>query len=132
MTYGYTREVVLTFEEAVERVESEFAREGFGVLCNIDVKETLKKKLNIDTDKYRILGMCNPEYAHQALEVEKELGLLLPCNVIVYESDGKVFVSAMRPSAVLSIVENPDVDAVAKDVEEMVVRALDRAAEGSG
>lgn len=131
MKYGYTREVALTFEEAVERLESEFAREGFGVLCDIDVKETLKKKLDIDTDKYRILGMCNPEYAHQALEAEKELGLLLPCNAIVYETEEKVFVSVMRPSAVLGIVENPDIHAIASDVEDIVTRVIDRVAKGA-
>ena len=91
--YGYSKKLSLTFSEAVEKTRAELAKEGFGILTEIDVKATLKKKLNIDYENYIILGACNPPFAHKALEAEKEIGLLLPCNVIVYEDKGKVIAS---------------------------------------
>ena len=84
MQYGFSKEITYSFEQAVDKVTEELKKEGFGVLTSIDVKDTLKKKINVDFKKYTILGACNPPLAHQALQVEEELGLLLPCNIVVY------------------------------------------------
>ena len=98
MEYGFTRTVNLPYETAVQRVKEELKNQGFGVLTAIDVKATLKEKLNVDFTKYVILGACNPPLAHSALQVEMNIGLLLPCNVIVYEKEGKTVVGAFDPS----------------------------------
>ena len=105
MNYGLSKKVVLSYEEAIVKVTEELKKEGFGILTEIDVKTTLKKKLDVDVDKYIILGACNPGFAHQALQIENELGLLLPCNTIVYEKEGDVFVSIMNPEIMSSVVE---------------------------
>ena len=124
--YGYQRVVDLSYEEAVARVTETLKKEGFGVLTEIDVKEALKKKLGIDMQRYIILGACNPPFAHQALQAEEEISLLLPCNVIVYENKaGKTVISAMDPEAVLKLVENPTVGPVAKEVTMRLTRALE-------
>ncbi len=94
--YGYKKESNLSYENTIEKVREELKKEGFGVLTEIDVKETLKQKINVDFNKYIILGACNPEFAHKALLTETDIGLMLPCNVIVYEKDGKVYVSVCR------------------------------------
>jgi len=118
MKYGYNKKVSLSFGEAQAKVREELAKEGFGILTEIDVKATMKKKLDIDYDNYIILGACNPEFAHKALQEEKEIGLLLPCNVIVYENEGDVFVSAIAPSVAMNMVENKNLPVIAKEVEE--------------
>jgi uncharacterized protein (DUF302 family) len=101
-------------------------QEGFGILTQIDVKETLKKKLNVDFPKYVILGACNPHLAHKALSAETEIGLLLPCNVIVYErKDGSTVVAAQDPDAALGIVGNPGLAPIAKDARERLVRVIE-------
>jgi len=125
MKYGYTKVVSLPFDEAVTKVTKALATEGFGVLTTIDVKATMKKKLNIDYENYTILGACNPTFAHQALEAEKEIGLLLPCNVIVYQTGEDVYVSAMLPSAAMSAVENDAIADVAVDVETKLRSVID-------
>jgi len=89
MQYGFSKTIDLPYEQAIEKVTAELKKEGFGVLTFIDVKETLKQKINVDFKKYAILGACNPPIAHRALQEEEEIGLLLPCNVIVYEKDSK-------------------------------------------
>src|SRR3989338_3086661 len=104
--YHYTKKPECSFNEAVAKTRSELAKQGFGVLTEIDVKETLKKKLDVDFDRYVILGACNPSFAYKALQAEKGIGLFLPCNVIVYEDNGDVFVSAMLPSAAMSMIKN--------------------------
>lgn len=105
------------FEDVVEQTTAALEEEGFGILCDIDVRETFKEKLDEEYRQYRILGACNPELAHQALGNELTLGALLPCNVIVYETDdGGVGVSAVDPEALLSVADNPDLDAIAADV----------------
>ena len=106
--YGYKKKVLVSFEKAVERTREELQKEGFGVLTEIDVRATLKKKLDIDYDNYIILGACNPPFAYQALQVEKDIGLLLPCNVIVYEQEGEVFVSAIVPTVAMSMSRMKD------------------------
>ena len=115
------------YEEAVERVTAALKEEGFGVLTEIDVKATLKKKLDADFRKYAILGACNPPLAHRALSTELEIGLLLPCNVIVYEEDGGSVVSIVDPLSMLGIVQSPELQPVADEAGarmERVAKAL--------
>ena len=125
MEYGYKRKVPLPFGEAVEKVRGELSKEGFGVLTEIDVKATLKKKLGIEHDNYLILGACNPPLALKALQAEKDIGLFLPCNVIVYEDGGKVFVSAILPTVAMKVVGNPSLGDLGKMVEEKLIRVVD-------
>jgi len=125
MEYGYKRKVPLPFGEAVEKVRGELSKEGFGVLTEIDVKATLKKKLGIEHDNYLILGACNPPLALKALQAEKDIGLFLPCNVIVYEDGGKVFVSAILPTVAMQVVGNPSLGDLGKMVEEKLIKVVD-------
>ena len=116
----------LPYAEAVERVREELVQEGFGVLTEIDVQATLGDKLGEEVDPYVILGACNPSLAHRALGLEPDLGALLPCNVVVYDRDGETRVSAVDPVAMLSIVDNPGLDAIAGDVRAKIERAVAR------
>ncbi|MBI5457848.1 DUF302 domain-containing protein [Candidatus Kaiserbacteria bacterium] len=125
MKYGYKRKVPLPFGEAVEKVRGELAKEGFGILTEIDVKATLKKKLGIEYENYLVLGACNPPFALKALKAEKDIGLLLPCNVVVYEESGEVFVSAIRPTVAMEVVGNPSLADVGKTVEEKLKKVVD-------
>ena len=125
MNYGYKKEVNFIFTQAVKKTKSELSQEGFGTLFEIDVKETFNKKLGKDYDNYTILGACNPPFAYEALAAEKEIGLLLPCNVIVFEESGRVFVSAILPTAAMSVVENKILMEIAKKIEEKLKRAID-------
>lgn len=123
--FGFGKAVDLGFEEAIETVTEELGKEGFGVLTEIDVQATLKKKLGEDMRPYRILGACNPPLAHQAVTAVPEIGLLLPCNVLVRETDdGTVRVSFMDPGSVLGLVDNPDVEPLAAQVREKLERVL--------
>jgi len=124
MKYGISKTLDLTYDEAVNKVIEELKKEGFGVLTTIDVKETLKKKLDVDFDRYIILGACNPPYAYRALQAEYELGLLLPCNVIVYEKDGKVTVSAFDPILMTQIIDNPKLKEIAVEVRQKLERVI--------
>jgi len=124
--FGFGKIVDLGFEEAVDTVTEELGKEGFGVLTEIDVQATLKKKLGEDMRPYKILGACNPPLAHQAVSAVPEIGLLLPCNVLVRENEeGKVRVSFMDPGAVLGLVDNPDVEPLAVEVKTRLERVLD-------
>lgn len=125
MEYGFSKKTNLSFEAAIEKVTDTLKQEGFGVLTTIDVKETLKKKLDIDFKKYTILGACNPPFAHKALQAEEEIGLLLPCNVIVYEKEGGTVVSAFDPMSMMKIVDNPAIQPIAAEVKERLKRAID-------
>ncbi len=125
MKYGFSKTVDLPYEKAIERITEELKKEGFGVLTEIDVKETLKKKLNVDFKKYKILGACNPPIAHKALLAEEELGLLLPCNVIVYEKEGKSVVSVFNPLIMTQIIEKEGFGEIAEEVRSKLTRALD-------
>jgi len=125
MQYGYKKQVNLHYEETLEKTREELQKEGFGVLTEIDVKATLKKKLNVDFDNYIILGACNPPFAYQALQAEEDIGLLLPCNVIIYETGGKTFVSAMLPTVAMSMVENENLRGIAVQVEEKLKKVID-------
>jgi uncharacterized protein (DUF302 family) len=125
MKYGISRQVPYSYEKAVERVTEELKKEGFGVLTTIDVKATLKQKLNVDFDKYVILGACNPPFAYQALQAEEDVGLLLPCNVIVHEKEGKTTVGAFDPMTIAQLSENKKLREIAKDVEKKIRKVLE-------
>jgi uncharacterized protein (DUF302 family) len=124
--YGMGVDVALPYEQALERTTEALKQEGFGILTTIDVKQTLKQKLDKDFRKYTILGACNPPLAHRAFEAELEIGLLLPCNVVVYETEaGRSAVSAMAPIAAMGIVGgNPALKDVAREADERLRRAL--------
>ncbi len=123
--FGFGKEIDGDFASAVQKVTDELQQEGFGVLSDIDVAATLKKKLGKDMPPYRILGACNPGLAHQAVTAEPEIGLLLPCNALVREDEsGQVHVSFMDPGAVLGLVDNPGVEPLAQQVKEKLERVL--------
>lgn len=123
--YGVATKVSTGFDETIERVTEALKAQGFGVLSDIDVAATLKSKLGIEHKPYRILGACNPDFAHQALEAEPDIGVLLPCNVVVREDDEGVHVLFMNPLAVLDLVENPQVPGLASKVRERLDRAME-------
>lgn len=117
MNYYISKMVDYDFDETIEKVTAELKAEGFGVLTEIDVKDTLKKKLDVDFKKYRILGACNPEFAHQALQYEDKIGTMLPCNVIVEEhDDGRVEITAVDPQASMQAVDNDELTDIAGQV----------------
>ena len=125
MHYGFSKTVDLSFEDTINKVTEELKKEGFGILTTIDVKETLKNKIDVDFKKYTILGACNPPLAHKALQAEEEIGLLLPCNVIVYEKDSKSAVSVFDPSLMTKVVENENLNPIAEEVKEKLQRVFD-------
>jgi len=126
MPYTLDKRIDEEFDAVVDHTIDALEAEGFGVLCDIDVQATLAEKLDADFRQYRILGACNPPLAKQGLEAETRLGALLPCNVIVYETDdGDVGVSAVNPEKLLSVVDNPELDDIAMDVRERFERVLD-------
>lgn len=125
VSYGLSRTVDLSFEEADQRVREALQEEGFGVLTEIDVKATLKKKLDVDFAKYEILGACSPPLAHQALQKEPDIGLLLPCNVVVRAlEDGRTMVEALDPVRQLTISDNPDLPELAEEVRQRMERVI--------
>jgi uncharacterized protein (DUF302 family) len=126
-SYTLSESTSRPFDDAVERLREELRGEGFGVLCEIDVQATLREKLGVETGRYLILGACNPPLAHRALEAEPELGVLLPCNVVVYERSGETRIAAVDPERMLSIVENDDVAPVAAEVKERLRAVVERA-----
>jgi uncharacterized protein (DUF302 family) len=122
--YGYSRTLDLSFDDAVECTKKNLKSEGFGVLCEIDIKEKLKEKLGVDFVNYLILGACNPPLAYQALQQEINLGLLLPCNVVVYEKSGKTVVAAINAGKMLSIVGNSALEGTAGRVDDKLRRVI--------
>ena len=126
MSYYFSKEIDLSFEDAIARVTEELKKEGFGVLTEIDVKATLKKKLDADFRNYRILGACNPPLAHQALEAEPHIGLMLPCNVVVQEGEnGGTIISAIDPVASMQAVENEALGQVAEQVRAKLQKVIE-------
>lgn len=126
MSYYFNKTLRLSFEEAIDKVTEELKKKGFGILTEIDVKETLKKKLDVDFRKYRILGACNPPFAHKALLAEDKIGAMLPCNVIVQElSETEVEVAAIDPIASMQAVKNPGLEDVAMDVQKMLKSVIE-------
>jgi uncharacterized protein (DUF302 family) len=126
MSYYFGKTLEIGFEEAVHRVIEELQKEGFGILTDIDVRATLKKKLNVDFKNYRILGACNPPFAYQALQAEDKIGTMLPCNVIVQENEeGNAEVSVIDPIASMQAVKNPNLRGIAEEVQAKLRRVID-------
>jgi uncharacterized protein (DUF302 family) len=126
MSYYFNKTLKVSFDEAVARVKDELKKEGFGILTEIDVQETLKKKLNVDFRKYRILGACNPPFAYQALQAEDKIGTMLPCNVIVQElAQGNVEVAAIDPVASMQAIENPELGEIATQVQAKLRKVVE-------
>ena len=126
MTYYFSKVLDMSFDDAVQRVMDELKKEGFGILTDIDVKQTLKKKLDVDFRPYRILGACNPPFAYKALQAEDKIGTMLPCNVIVQETgDKKVEVAAIDPIASMQAVENQNLGEVAEVVRSKLKTVID-------
>ena len=126
MQYYFNKIVEMTFEETIDKVTEELKREGFGVLTEIDVKAALKKKIDVDFRKYRILGACNPSYAYKALLAEDKIGTMLPCNIIVQEKeDGRVEVAAIDPIASMQAVENESLGGIALEIQSKLKKAIE-------
>jgi len=126
MSYYFSKILNVSFDEAILKVTDELKKEGFGILTDIDVKEALRKKLNVDFKKYRILGACNPPFAYQALQAEDKIGTMLPCNVIVQEiSEGKVEVAAIDPIASMQAIENPELGEIATQVQAKLRKVVE-------
>jgi uncharacterized protein (DUF302 family) len=126
MAYFKAKKVDYTFDDAIAKVTEELKKEGFGVLTEIDVKATLKKKIDVDFRKYQILGACNPTFAHKALQAEPQIGVMLPCNVIVQETDdGKIEIAAVNPIASMQAIENENLGSIADEVKSKLEKVID-------
>jgi uncharacterized protein (DUF302 family) len=124
-SYGFSKKVNLTYEQLLDKLPDLLKKEGFGILTKIDVKETLKAKLNVDFPKYVILGVCNPPLAHQALLKEENIGLMLPCNIIVYEKNSETYISIIKPTVAMNAVDNPNLKEVALEAEARLAIVFD-------
>jgi uncharacterized protein (DUF302 family) len=124
--YGFSKVINLGYDKAIEKVTEELKKEGFGILTEIDVKETLKKKLDVDFKPYKILGACNPPFAYKSLQAEEQIGLMLPCNVIVYvNDDNKTIVAAIDPMASMQAVKNDKLGEVAETIQRKLKNVID-------
>lgn len=127
MSYCFSKKIAKGFEEAISRVTEELKKEGFGILTEIDVAATLKKKLNVDFRKYRILGACNPPFAYRALLAEPHIGVMLPCNVVVQELDnGEIEVSAVDPLSSMQAIQNTDLQVVAEEIQLKLKKVIEQ------
>jgi len=125
MAYYFSKKSALGFEEAIEKVTEALKSEGFGILTEIDVKETLKKKLDVDFRPYKILGACNPPFAYKALQAEDKVGIMLPCNVIVQEKEDGVEIAAVDPVASMQAIDNPKLGEIANEIRQRLHRVID-------
>ncbi len=125
MNYGFLKKVAFDIDTTLKRVQEVLKNEGFGILTKIDVEEKFKEKLDIEFPRYKILGACNPEMAYKAISAEWEIGLLLPCNVIIYEKEGDVFVGIIRPTRAMAEVKNETLQKIASEVEEKLKRVFE-------
>ena len=125
MQYYFKKRVNYSYDDAIEKTTQQLAKQGFGILTTIDVKQTLKNKLNVDFDKYIILGACNPTFSHKALLAQKDIGVLLPCNVLVYEDNKKVYVSILNPLVAMSVAGNDKLKDIAIEVTNKLKIVLD-------
>lgn len=128
MSYYFSKKVDYSFGETIDKITAELKEEGFGILTEIDVKATLKNKIDVDFRNYKILGACNPTFAHKALQAESQIGIMLPCNVVVQDSvDGEgIDVSVMNPMEAMSVVKNEEMGEIAEEVTKRLKSALDR------
>lgn len=127
MSYYFSKTVEMSFEKAISRVIEELKREGFGILTEIDIKETLKRKLDVDFHEYTILGACNPPFAYRALQAESKIGLMLPCNVIVQElNDGKIEIAAVDPLASMQSINNKELQGIAGEIQQKLKKVVER------
>jgi uncharacterized protein (DUF302 family) len=124
MKYGFSKSTNLSYENAIVKVSDELKKEGFGLLTTIDMKETMKRKLNLDITKYVIFGACNPAFAYQALQEEEGIGLLLPCNVIVYEKNGKAMVAIFDPMVITKILAKASIVRIAQEMKTRLERVI--------
>ena len=125
MSYYFSKKSALGFKEAIEKVTEALIQEGFGILTEIDVKETLKKKLDVDFRPYKILGACNPPFAYKALQAEDKVGIMLPCNVIVQEKENGVEIAAVDPVASMQAIDNPKLGEIANEIRQRLHRVID-------
>ena len=125
ISYGFKKEIDLSFDKAVEVVTEKLKSKGFGILTKIDVKEKFKEKLGIDFQNYVILGACNPPLAHKSILAEEDIGLLLPCNVVLYEKDGKAVLDIIKPSTAMGMIENEALNQIATEVEAKLKDVFD-------
>jgi len=125
ITYGFTKIIDRPFETVLETTKDELQKEGFGILTTIDLQEKFKEKLGIDFQKYVILGACNPPSAHKAIQSEKNIGLMLPCNVVVYEKEGKTAVAVIKPTVAMQMVENENHEEIAVTIEQKLKRVFE-------
>lgn len=125
MQYGISKTVDLSFDDAITRITDELRKEGFGVLTTIDVRETFKKKLDVDFPRYVILGACNPPFAYKALLVDDQIGLLLPCNVVVQEKEGRTVIAAFDPLIMADIISDARMAPIADEVRKRLQRVID-------
>jgi len=123
--YGFTKELNKPYEAVVEEITAALKNEGFGILTEINIKEKLKEKLGVEFRKYIILGACSPANAYKSLQVEENIGLMLPCNVIVYEKGGKTVLSVIRPTIAMQMIENAELRKIAENVESQLKHAFD-------
>lgn len=123
--YHTSKTINSTFEAAIEKISEELKKEGFGILSEIDVKETLKKKLDVDFRKYKILGACNPPFAYKALQLEDNIGVLMPCNIVVQEKeDGKISLSAVNPMESMKAVGNENLELIAHEISSKLAKVI--------
>jgi uncharacterized protein (DUF302 family) len=125
INYGFSKVISEPFENVLERIKEELQKEGFGILTSIDLRDKFKEKLEIDFKRYIILGACNPASAYKAIQFEEDIGLMLPCNVIVYEKDGKTGVSIVKPTVAMRMIDNEQLSEIANHIEEKLGKVFE-------